>query len=103
MADEAVLAVQNWLNKTYTGIPGFEPAPTDGHTGWATIYALREALQHELGISSIGEGFGTATRTALSGVVDQLKPGYKGNIAQCSSIATVAKCRVQHLSRYYAL
>ena len=34
MADEAVLAVQNWLNKTYTGIPGFEPAPTDGHTGW---------------------------------------------------------------------
>ncbi|ABJ68910.1 hypothetical protein [Lacticaseibacillus paracasei] len=33
MADEAVLAVQNWLNKTYTGIPGFEPAPTDGHTG----------------------------------------------------------------------
>ena len=25
MADEAVLAVQNWLNKTYTGIPGFEP------------------------------------------------------------------------------
>lgn len=82
MADEAVLAVQNWLNKTYTGIPGFEPAPTDGHTGWATIYALREALQHELGISSIGEGFGTATRTALSGVVDQLKPGYKGNIAQ---------------------
>ncbi|MDN6436385.1 peptidoglycan-binding domain-containing protein, partial [Lentilactobacillus parabuchneri] len=82
MADEAVLAVQNWLNKTYTGIPGFEPAPTDGHTGWTTIYALREALQHELGIGTIGEGFGTTTRSALSGVVDQLKPGYKGNMAQ---------------------
>lgn len=76
MADEAVLAVQNWLNKTYTGIPGFEPAPTDGHTGWTTIYALREALQHELGIGTIGEGFGTTTRSALSGVVDQLKPGW---------------------------
>ena len=42
MADEAVLAVQNWLNKTYTGVPGFEPAPTDGHTGWATIYACEK-------------------------------------------------------------
>lgn len=80
MADEAVLAVTNWRLQTYTGIPGFEPAHTDGHTGWDNIVALREALTHELGISSIGEGFGTDTRTALSGVVDQSKPGVKGNI-----------------------
>ena len=82
MADEAVLAVQKWLNKTYSGVSGFTTAPENGQTGWPTIYSLRMGLQHEIGISAIGEGFGDATKTALASVVGSLKPGYKGNIAQ---------------------
>ena len=82
MADEAVRAVQKWLNKTYGSVAGFEQAPENGQTGWATIYSLRMGLQHEIGISALGEGFGDATKAALTSVVGSLKPGYKGNIAQ---------------------
>ncbi|WP_259909677.1 glycoside hydrolase domain-containing protein [Lacticaseibacillus paracasei] len=39
-------------------------------------------LQHEIGISAIGEGFGDTTKAALAPVVGNLKPGYQGNIAQ---------------------
>lgn len=39
-------------------------------------------LQHEIGISAIGEGFGDTTKNALAPVVGSLKLGYKGNIAQ---------------------
>ena len=84
MADEAVLAVQKWLNKTYSSVSGFTTAPENGQTGWPTIYSLRMGLQHEIGISAIGEGFGDATKTALASVVGSLKPGYKGNIAPVS-------------------
>ena len=82
MADDAVLAVQKWLNETYTGVNGYEQAPINGRTGWPTIYSLREALQHEIGLNEIGEGFGDATRGALSGIVGKLNPGYVGNIAK---------------------
>lgn len=82
MADEAVRAVQKWLNKTYGSVPGFVAAPENGQTGWPTIYSLRMGLQHEIGISAIGEGFGETTKNALAPVVGSLKPGYKGNIAQ---------------------
>lgn len=77
MADDAVLAVQEWLNETYTGVNGYEQAPINGRTGWPTIYSLREALQHEIGLNEIGEGFGDATRGALSGIVGKLNPGYE--------------------------
>lgn len=63
--DERVKEVQVWLNKTYKGVNGFEKAPENGRTGWATIYSLREALQHELGISTLGQGFGDMTKSAL--------------------------------------
>ena len=53
--DERVKEVQVWLNKTYKGVNGFEKAPENGRTGWATVYSLREALQHELGISTLGQ------------------------------------------------
>lgn len=82
MADEAVRAVQKWLNKTYGSVPGFVAAPENGQTGWPTIYSLRMGLQHEAGISAIGEGFGDTTKNALAPIVGKLKAGYKGNIAQ---------------------
>ena len=79
MADEAVRAVQKWLNKTYVNVPSFVKAPENGQTGWATIYSLRMGLQHEMGISAIGEGCGDTTKVALAPVVGNLKPGYQGN------------------------
>jgi len=39
MADEMVLTVQKWLNKTYSGTAGYEHAPENGRTGWPTIYS----------------------------------------------------------------
>ncbi len=81
MVDQQVLATQKWLNKTYRNVSGFKLAPENGLTGWPTIYSLREALQHELGLTSLGEGFGDATKSALSKQIYKLKEGYKGNIA----------------------
>ncbi|MCR1890583.1 DUF1906 domain-containing protein [Ligilactobacillus murinus] len=82
MTDQKVLETQKWLNATYGNVTGFEKAPENGHTGWKTIYSLREALQHELGLSQLGEGFGDATKGALVHVITEVKPGYKGKIAK---------------------
>lgn len=81
MADEQVLKVQIWLNDMYGDVEGFDHAPENGQTGWATIYSLREGLQHELNISPLGQGFGDETRKAVDGMVDKLVVGYKGNIS----------------------
>ncbi|WP_391486857.1 glycoside hydrolase domain-containing protein [Lactobacillus mulieris] len=80
--EERVKEVQVWLNETYGGVPGFEKAPIDGKTGWPTIYSLREGLQHELGISALGEGFGSSTKAALSNIINKIRPGYSGNIVK---------------------
>lgn len=84
MADEAALAVQQWLNTTYGSVPGFEKAPENGQTGWPTIYSLRMGLQHELGITGLSEAFGPATRAALDPIVDSLVLNYstKKNITK---------------------
>ncbi|NVY96620.1 DUF1906 domain-containing protein [Lactobacillus sp. DCY120] len=66
MADQMVLATQKWLNKTYGSLAGFDRAPENGQTGWATIYSLREGLQHELGITSLANGFGPLTKSKLA-------------------------------------
>ncbi|CAM2749534.1 glycoside hydrolase domain-containing protein [Fructilactobacillus fructivorans] len=80
--DQQVLNVQKWLNQEYGNVSGFDKVKENGNTGWPTIYALRMGLQHELGISPLGSGFGDKTKKALSGMVDQLKVGYKGKIAK---------------------
>jgi len=63
--DEQVLAAQRWVNATYAGVTGFNPAPEDGVTGWSTMYALTRALQHELGITTLSDTFGPGTLGAL--------------------------------------
>lgn len=50
--DEMVLAVQQWLNRTYTGRTGYNPVTENGKTGWETMYGLTRALQIELGIAT---------------------------------------------------
>jgi peptidoglycan hydrolase-like protein with peptidoglycan-binding domain len=63
--DEWVLAAQRWVNGTYAGVTGFNPAPEDGVPGWSTMYALTRALQHEVGITALSDTFGPATLGAL--------------------------------------
>lgn len=60
-----VQASQGWLNATYRGVTGYTVIPEDGVTGWATMYALTRALQHELGITALSNSFGNATLAAL--------------------------------------
>ena len=57
---------QLWLNTTYGTNPGYVAAPTDGMTGWDTMYSLTRALQIELGISSTSDTFGPTTLGELT-------------------------------------
>jgi len=82
MSDAMVLATQQWLNKTYKNVPGYNKAPENGQTGWPTIYSLREGLQHELGLTAVSSGFGDATKSALASIISYIKLGYSGNIVK---------------------
>jgi peptidoglycan hydrolase-like protein with peptidoglycan-binding domain len=64
--DANVLAAQQWVNATYTGVPGYNRIAEDGSAGWQTMYALTRALQHELGITALSDNFGPATLSALT-------------------------------------
>ncbi|SOE03862.1 hypothetical protein SAMN06295924_1031, partial [Rathayibacter rathayi NCPPB 2980 = VKM Ac-1601] len=66
MVDAWVQKSQTWVNDKYSGVPGFNPAPTDGRTGWKTMFALTRALQHELGITSLSDNFGETTFARLA-------------------------------------
>lgn len=61
MPDQMVLLTQKWLNSTYKDKTGYDTIDEDGYTGWNTIYALRKALQIELGITSTSNNFGPST------------------------------------------
>lgn len=89
--DERILETQKWLNKTYGGVSGYTKAPENGNTGWPTIYALREGLQHELGISPVSSGFGDATYKAVKNAAPAWKEGYSGNIVSLIKGAFWAK------------
>ncbi|WP_040207101.1 glycoside hydrolase domain-containing protein [Neobacillus jeddahensis] len=64
--DEMVLTVQNWLNATYTGKPGYNPVNPSGKTGWETMYGLTRALQIELGIATPADSVGPTTLQYLT-------------------------------------
>lgn len=62
--DERVAEVQQWLNDTYGKYESsgrFNTIEVNGKTGWPTIYALRRALQIELGITQTSDAFGPTT------------------------------------------
>lgn len=61
MSDQMVLRTQQWLNQTYNGVTGYVSVAENGNTGWSTIYALRRALQIELGITQTSTAFGPST------------------------------------------
>lgn len=56
VGDKQVCMVQKWLNQTYGKECGFS-LTENGETGNVTIYALRKALQKELGCSDIDNSF----------------------------------------------
>lgn len=64
--DLNVRAVQSWLNATYSSAPGWIEVPTNGRTGWSTVYGLTRALQVELGITALSNNFGDGTLAALT-------------------------------------
>lgn len=66
MADEMVKKTQQWLNKTYGGDSRYSSVKENGITGWDTIYALRRALQIELGIQSTSDNFGPTTTSLFN-------------------------------------
>ena len=88
MGDPKVLQAQQWVNATYGAVPGYTPCPEDGRTGWATMFALIEGLQHELGISPVVASFGptTAARFAALGEIGIAFPPGSGGTANANII-----------------
>ena len=80
--DQWVLNAQQWVNRTYGGRPGFQPAPENGRTGWATMFALTRALQLELGLSGsqLSDNFGPTTLSLLTDNVGNVGPDSPRNI-----------------------
>lgn len=77
--DQMVLETQQWLNKTYTGMDGYEKIPEDGQTGWTTIYALTRALQIELGIAQPSDNFGPETESLFQPLQKGVDQGLPNN------------------------
>lgn len=65
MADQWVLASQQWLNKTFGSASGWTKVTEDGNTGQGTVNGLIEGLQNLLGISPVVPSFGPTTWTKL--------------------------------------
>ncbi|WP_058234181.1 glycoside hydrolase domain-containing protein [Devriesea agamarum] len=63
--DQQILDAQKWLNATYATVAGWVKIPEDGITGWNTIYALRRAMQAEMGISPVASGWGAQSTSAF--------------------------------------
>lgn len=63
MADEMVELAQRFINSyDVAGIPQVE---VNGRTSWKVMHALTRALQYELGITELSDGFGPTTLSAL--------------------------------------
>ncbi|PSL52235.1 uncharacterized protein DUF1906 [Saccharothrix carnea] len=75
MVDQKVLEAQRWVNSTYGAVPGYQRCAENGVTGWAVMFSLTRALQHELGITTLSDTFGptTLSRLAERGTIG---PGY---------------------------
>ncbi|MEV6929677.1 glycoside hydrolase domain-containing protein [Dactylosporangium sp. NPDC051485] len=61
-----VLRAQQWVNRTYAGVSGYNACTENGYTGWGTMFALTRALQHELGITALSDNFGPTTLARLT-------------------------------------
>lgn len=77
--DDMVYLTQKWLNQEYGDVDGFNPVTENGKTGWNTIYGLIRALQHELGITSLSNNFGSTTSRLYSENILRRQDGVTDN------------------------
>lgn len=77
--DDMVYLTQKWLNQEYGDVEGFNPVTENGKTGWNTIYGLIRALQHELGIPSLSNNFGSKTSELYSKNILRRQDGVTDN------------------------
>ncbi|WJE55932.1 DUF1906 domain-containing protein (plasmid) [Bacillus cereus] len=63
--DAMVKKAQEWVNSTYKGKAGYTAIKENGITGWATMGALTQALQLEIGITATSTNFGDTTLQTL--------------------------------------
>lgn len=66
-----VLQTQEWLNKNYSGVSGYDEIEEDGQTGMETVRALIHALQIELDIYPTADVFGPETMRKFPGLRKQ--------------------------------
>ncbi|MFD0207115.1 MULTISPECIES: glycoside hydrolase domain-containing protein [Saccharothrix] len=91
MVDQKVLEAQRWVNATYGSVPGYQRCAENGVTGWAVMFSLTRALQHELGITTLSDTFGptTLSRLAERGTIG---PGYpNANIVRIAKYGLFCK------------
>ncbi|MEU7997060.1 glycoside hydrolase domain-containing protein [Micromonospora sp. NPDC049060] len=91
MSDPKVLEAQEWVNSTYQSVPYYNPCPENGKTGWATMYSLTRALQHELGIEVLSDAFGPGTMSRLATLGDIGPDTTNGNIVNIVQYALFCK------------
>jgi peptidoglycan hydrolase-like protein with peptidoglycan-binding domain len=93
LVDEWVLRAQRWVNTAYRDVPGFQPAPETGRTGWPTMFALTRALQSELGLSGsqLSDTFGPTTMSLLTSKFGDIGPGDPQNVVRIVQCAQYCK------------
>lgn len=79
MSDLMVLKAQQFINSTYNkgATLGIAAVPENGNTSWTVMYALTRALQHELGITNLSDGFGPTTLSTFANKVSRYQCKYK--------------------------
>ncbi|MDH6520756.1 peptidoglycan hydrolase-like protein with peptidoglycan-binding domain [Streptomyces sp. SAI-124] len=77
LPDIYVSRTQRWVNNTYKTAPGYVICSETGYTGWNTVLALTQGLQHELGISPTVQNFGPGTFDAVRN--HELVPEFERN------------------------
>ncbi|MEU7167656.1 glycoside hydrolase domain-containing protein [Streptomyces morookaense] len=92
MADEMVRRAQQFVNATYGNTIGMT-VKEDGRTGWNTMYALTRALQYELGISTLSNGFGPTTMSALTSKFPKLNDATVPSANFCRIIQSGLYCK----------
>lgn len=78
--DDMVYLTQKWLNQEYGDVSGFGSVTENGKTGWNTIYGLTRALQHELGITSLANNFGSQSQAAYKNNILKRQDGVTDNM-----------------------
>ncbi|MFC7729968.1 hypothetical protein [Actinomadura keratinilytica] len=81
MADAMVERAQRFVNSY--NVPGIPKIEVTGRTGWTVMHALTRALQYELGLTELSDGFGPAPWPAC-------RPGSRSSTATPGTATSAA-------------